>query len=230
MPAASTTFRALALSVIASLTVTGCQAVHDAGQAIGRADLVNDLAARLDRALELTYSADYQLPAGRAASIVQAQGPARSAYTWPGGKLTVTAEATAQCETDRAKAVCTLLAPPAPNAKPSVALFTEAKRRGLVTPPVVVGLLTEAALDAEAVITQSDTTLAGHHATCVGVRRSAGDFSACVTNEGALGSFAGELDGTSVELALTRWSDEVDGASFELPPGAGVVDHRATSS
>ncbi|MEO3775306.1 hypothetical protein ABGB16_00340 [Micromonospora sp. B11E3] len=229
MPAASTPFRALALSVIASLTVTGCQALDDAGRAIGRADLVNDLAARLDQALELTYSADYQLPAGRTASIVQAQDPARSAYTWPGGKLTVTVEVTAQCETDRARAVCTLLAPPAPNAKPAVALFAEAKRRGLATPPVVVGLLTEAALDPQAVITQSDTTLAGHHATCVDVRRSAGDFSACVTNEGALGSFTGELDGSPVELALTRWSEQIDGASFELPPGAGVVDRRSAN-
>jgi hypothetical protein len=232
MPAASTTFRALVLSVIASLTVTGCQSLEDAGRAIGQADLVNDLAARMDRALELTYSAEYQLPAGQTASIAQAQDPARSAYTWPGGKLTVTAEATTWCETDRAKAVCTLLAPPASSAKPSVTLFAEAKRHGLVTPPVVIGLLTRAALDSKAVITQSDTTLAGHHATCVDVRGSAGDvgtFSACVTNEGALGSFTGELDGKAVELALTRWSEEVDGASFELPPGAGVVDRRPAS-
>ncbi|MEU4772290.1 hypothetical protein [Micromonospora sp. NPDC023644] len=230
MPAASTTLRMLAVSVIASLTVTGCQTLDDAGRAIGRADLVNDMAARLDRALELTYSADYQLPGGQTATIAQAQDPARSAYTWPGGKLTVTPEATTRCETTAGRATCTLEAPPAPNAKPTVAMFTEAKQRGLVTPPIVVGLLTTAALDPEAVIAQSDTTLAGHHATCVDVEQSAGDFTACVTTEGALGSFTGQVDGRQVELALSRYRETVDGTAFDLPPDAGVVDRRPASS
>ncbi|MGK5738379.1 hypothetical protein [Micromonospora sp. URMC 103] len=230
MPAASTTLRLLAVSVIASLTVTGCQTLDDAGRTIGRADLVNDLAARLDRALELTYSADYQLPGGQTASISQAQDPARSAYSYPGGKLTVTADATTQCEATGARTVCTLAPPPTPGSKPSVAVFTEAKRRGLLTPPVVVGMLTAAALDPEAVIGQSDTTVAGHHATCVDVDRSAGDFTACVTTEGVLGSFTGHVDGRPVELALNRYSETVDGAAFELPAGAGVVDRRTTGS
>ncbi|MFI7491309.1 hypothetical protein ACIBXA_23270 [Micromonospora echinaurantiaca] len=230
MPAASTTLRTLAVSVIASLTVTGCQALDDAGRAIGRSDLVNDLAARLDRALELTYSADYQLPGGQTASIAQAQEPARSAYTYPGGRLTVTDEATTRCETTGARTTCTLEAPPAPNSKPSVTVFTEAKRRGLVTPPVVVGMLTEAALDPDAVITQSDTTLAGRHATCVDVRQAAGNFTACVTTEGALGSFTGQVDGKPVELALSRYRETVDQTAFDLPPGAGVVDRRTADS
>ncbi|MGW4500837.1 hypothetical protein ACWENR_19760 [Micromonospora sp. NPDC004336] len=230
MPAASTTLRVLAVSVIASLTVTGCQTLDDAGRALGRSDLVNDMAARLDGALELTYSADYLLPGGQAATMAQAQDPARSAYTWPGGRLTVTPEATARCETAAGKATCTLEAPPAPNAKPSVALFTEAKRQGLVTPPVVVGLLTAAALDPDAVIAQSSTTLAGHHASCVDVEQAAGDFTACVTTDGVLGSFTGQVDGRPVELALTRYREAVDGEAFELPAGAGVVDRRPATS
>ncbi|MEH0970804.1 hypothetical protein V6U77_06655 [Micromonospora sp. CPCC 205546] len=230
MPAASTTLRMLAVSVIASLTVTGCQTLDDAGRAIGRADLVNDLAVRLDRALELTYSADYQLPGGQTATVAQAQDPVRSAYTWPGGKLTVTPEATARCETAAGRATCTLEAPPAPNAKPTVTMFAEAKQRGLITPPVVVGLLTTAALDPEAVIDQSDTTLAGHHATCVDVEQSAGDFTACVTTEGVLGSFTGQVDGRQVELALSRYRETVDGTVFDLPPDAGVVDRRPAGS
>ncbi|MEU9505003.1 hypothetical protein AB0D32_01820 [Micromonospora sp. NPDC048170] len=230
MPAASTTLRMLAVSVIASLTVTGCQTLDDAGRAIGRSDLVNDMAARLDRALELTYSADYQLPGGQTATIAQAQDPARSAYTWPGGKLTVTPEATTRCETAAGRATCTLEAPPAPNAKPTVTMFAEAKQQGLVTPPIVVGLLTAAALDPNAVIKQSDTTLAGHHATCVDVDQSAGDFTACVTTEGALGSFTGKVDGRQVELALSRYRETVDPTAFDLPPDAVVVDRRPASS
>ncbi|MGN9774268.1 hypothetical protein ACTMS0_00590 [Micromonospora sp. H33] len=230
MPAASTPLRLLAVSVIASLTVTGCQTLDDAGRAIGHSDLVNDLASRLDRALTLTYSADYQLPAGKTATIAQEQEPARSAYTWPGGKLTVTEEATTRCESSGGRTVCTLEPPPAATAKPSVTVFTEAKRQGLVTPPVVVGLLTAAALDPDAVITSGDTTLAGRHATCVEVRQTADDFSACVTTEGALASFTGQVDGKPVDLALTRYREAVDSTAFELPPGAGVVDRRPAGS
>ncbi|SCL27725.1 hypothetical protein GA0070616_3556 [Micromonospora nigra] len=226
MPAATTTLRVLALSVIASLTVTGCQALDDAGRALERADVVNELAARMDQALTLTYSADYQLPGGQTATITQGQQPARSAYTWPGGRVTVTEEATTRCETTDDRTVCTLEPPPAPNAKPSVVVFDEVERQGLVTPPMVMGRLTTAALDSAAVITQSDTTLAGLHATCVEVRRSADDFTACVTTDGALGSFRGEVDGKPVEVALTRYQEAVDSAAFTVPPGAGVVDRR----
>ncbi|MEU0547406.1 hypothetical protein [Micromonospora sp. NPDC005979] len=230
MPAATTTLRMLAVSVIASLTVTGCQTVEDAGSAMGRSDLVNDLAARLDRALELTYTADYQLPGGQTAAIVQAQDPARSAYTYPGGRLTVTPDAVTRCTAAGGRTVCTLVAPPTPGTKPTVALFDEANQQGLVTPPVVVGLLTAAALDPQAVIKQSDTTVAGHHAACVEVQRSDGDFSACVTTEGVLGSFLGSVDGKPMELALSDYSESVEKDAFDPPAGAGVLDNRPGGS
>ncbi|PWR05353.1 hypothetical protein DKT68_27590 [Micromonospora acroterricola] len=230
MPAASTTLRMLAVSVIASLTVTGCQTFEDAGRAMGRSDLVNDLAARLDRALELTYSAEYQLPGGERAEIVQAQDPTRSAYTYPGGRLTVTPEAVTRCTAAGGRTACTLVTPPTPGTKPTVALFAEANRQGLVTPPVVVGMLTAAALDPQAVIKQSDTSVAGRHATCVEVQRSDGDFTACVTTEGVLGSFTGPVDGKPAELALSRYSDTVEQDAFDPPAGAGVVDRRPGGS
>ncbi|MFG1881852.1 hypothetical protein [Micromonospora sp. NPDC049102] len=230
MPAATTTLRMLAVSVIASLTVTGCQNFEDAGSAMGRSDLVNDLAARLDRALELTYTADYQLPGGQTAAIVQAQDPARSAYTYPGGRLTVTPDAVTRCTATDGRTACTLVAPPTPGSKPTVALFSEANQQGLVTPPVVVGLLTAAALDPQAVIKQSDTTVAGHHAACVEVQRSDGDFSACVTTEGVLGSFLGSVDGKPMELALSDYSETVEKDAFDPPAGAGVVDNRPGGS
>ncbi|GIJ19618.1 hypothetical protein [Micromonospora lutea] len=226
MPAASTTLRTLAVSVITLLTVTGCQALDDAGRAMGRADIVNDLAARVDRALELTYSAEYQLAGGKRALFVQSQDPARSSYTWPGGKVTVTDEATTRCDTDGSRTVCTLEAPPAPNSKPSVVVFAEAELQGLITPPMVMGLLTSAALDPDAVITERSTTVVGHHATCVDVRQNAESFTACVTGDGTLGSFTGQLDGQPVELALSRYRGQVDGGAFDLPAGADVVDRR----
>jgi len=83
---------------------TGCTAVSDPQGAIDQSRLVNDLAGRLNRADTLTYTADYQLSDGRDASIAQSQDPVRAAYTYPGGKLVVTAESTAACETANAVA------------------------------------------------------------------------------------------------------------------------------
>ncbi|MCI4064300.1 hypothetical protein MRQ36_17530 [Micromonospora sp. R77] len=230
MPAASTTLRVLAASVIASLTVTGCQSLDDAGTALGRADLVNDLAARMDRALEQTWAADYQLAGGRTASIAQTKEPLRSSYTWPDGKITVTQEAVTTCAVAAARTSCTVRPPVLTAGRPSVAVYREAGRRGLVTPPAVIHLLTTAALDPEASIAQHDTTLAGSPATCVDVSGAGDRFTACVTPEGVLGSFTGTLDGRPEELALTTWTDTVDPRAFEPPPGAGVVDRRNPKS
>lgn len=230
MPAVSTILRVLAASVTASLTVTGCQALDDAGAALGRADLVNDLAARMDRALEQTWAADYQLAGGRTASIAQTKEPLRSAYTWPEGKITVTQQALTRCETATGRTSCTVLPPVLTAGRPSVIVYTEVGKHGLVTPPAVIRLLTEAALDPQATIAQSDTTLAGHHATCVDVTGAGERFAACVTTEGVLGSFTGTLDGKPAEITLSRYTDEVQSMAFEVPAGAGVVDRRPATS
>jgi hypothetical protein len=230
MPAASTTLRVLAVSVIASLSVTGCQAVNDAGAALGRADLVNDLAARMDRSLEQTWAADYQLTGGRTASIAQTTKPLQSSYTWPDGKITVTQQAVTRCATASGRTTCTVSPPVLTAGKPSVVVYAEARKQGLVTPPAVIRLLTDAALDPEAIIEQSDTTLAGHHATCVDVTRSGDRFTTCVTTEGVLGSFTGTLDGKPTEFTLSRYTDTVEATAFDVPAGAGVIDHRTTTS
>ncbi|MFG1673280.1 hypothetical protein [Micromonospora sp. NPDC049282] len=230
MPAATTTLRVLAASVIASLSVTGCQTLDDAGVALGRADLVNDLAARMDRALEQTWAADYQLAGGRTASIAQTAKPLRSAYTWPGGKITVTQEAVTRCASTSARTSCTVSPPVLTAGKPSVIVYDEARKQGLVTPPAVIRLLTDAALEPDAVIKQSDTTLAGHHATCVDVANAGERFATCVTNEGVLGSFTGTLDGKAAEVTLSRYTETVEAATFDPPAGAGVVDRRTKTS
>ncbi|MGC4894856.1 hypothetical protein [Micromonospora sp. DT31] len=230
MPAASTTLRVLAASVIASLSVTGCQSLDDAGVALGRSDLVNDLAARMDRALERTWAAEYQLGGGQVASVAQTRKPLRSSYAWPGGKITVTQESVTRCASTTGRTSCTVSPPLLTAGKPSVIVYDEVRKQGQITPPAVIRLLTEAALAPDAVIEQSDTTLAGHHATCVDVSHAGERFAACVTNEGVLGSFTGTLDGKPAEMTLSRYTETVEAASFAVPAGAGVVDRRTTTS
>jgi hypothetical protein len=227
-----TAARAIAATVAAALMLAGagCGSLAQAQQVAGRADLVNDLAARLTAAGELSYSADYQLPAGGHASITQGQQPPRTAYAYPDGRLIVTVDATTECHTAGKVTTCTLTAPPVPGASPAAKLFTATGKVGLVPPSVVVGLLTTAALDPDAVIEQRDTTIAGEHATCVTVRgvdnAQASRFDTCITTVGVLGSFSAELNGTHVDLTMTSYRDAIDPAAFAVPAGATVVDHR----
>jgi len=218
---------AAAVGLMVIFATAGCGSFAEAQQVIGRADLVNELSARLSAAEQLTYSADYQLPGGQSAAIARAQEPARSAYTYPGGKLIVTPEATTECRAD----ACRRSAPPSPSANPLASLFSDPGTHGLIPPSVVVGLLTAAALDADAVIAQNDTTVAGQHATCVDVNAvenaPASAFKACITTTGVLGSFSGVVNGSQIELALTQYRDTVDDpGAFAIPPGAHLVPSR----
>jgi hypothetical protein len=220
----------LALVALGSLFTAGCGALDGAQRVIGRADLVNDLATRMDRATLLTYAAEYQLPDGKMATIAQAQEPPRATYAYPGGRVTVTEDATAECSGPATAVTCTLTPPPTPAARPAAGLFIDAGKHGLVAPAVVIGLLTAAALDADAVIQQHDSTVAGRHVTCVTVERvenaAAANFDACVTAEGVLGSFRGAVNGDHMDLTMINYRETVEAVAFELPAGAEIVDRR----
>jgi hypothetical protein len=120
--------------------------------------------------------------------------------------------------------------PVTPTSPAPAGVFTDARKSGMALPDTVLSLLNAASLDAEKTVRQHDTTIAGHHATCVAMSAVDGaesnDFTVCVTSEGALGSFAGTLGGVSVDVAMTHYSDEVDADAFEPPPTATLVDPR----
>jgi hypothetical protein len=221
---------AVALALSAPTAAWGCGTIGEAQQVIDRARLVNDLAARLDHASQLTYTAEYQLPGGASATIAQAQHPLRTAYTYPNGKLVVTPEATTDCRSEASATTCTLTPPESPSPDPAIALLDTVGSAGVVAPTLVVGLLTAAALDNNAVISQHDTTIAGEHATCVDVsgvdNAAASNFTACITAEGLLGSFKGTVQGVSVEISITRLSDIVGADAFDMPASAKTVDKR----
>jgi hypothetical protein len=222
--------RIITVSVVTLTLAAGCGDIDSTGQDITRGDLVTDLAGQLSRSSALTYSADYRLSGGATATIVQAQQPQRSAYLYPGGKVTVTADATTECRTAAKNLTCTMTAPPTPTSRPPATLFDSAGRQGMVTPTTVLGLLNATALDGDAEITQHDTTIAGRHATCVEVRdvdnAAASAYDACITNEGVLGTFAATIGDDAVDVAMTRYVEAVDGNIFDPPPAAKVIDRR----
>lgn len=212
------------LAVLALALAGGC--VNAAPPSAGRAQLVSDLAGRLERAGNLTYTATYGLPGGTRATIAQAQNPTRTAYRFPGGALILTPTSTASCTAT----ACTLTAPPAPSADPVSPLADGVAAQGLVIPTLAVALLTAATMDGDAVVTTHDTTLAGQSATCVRIgglsTAAASDFEVCVTTDGVLGSFDGVIAGQPVEFHLDRYDPIVAPEAFDLPSGVKVVDNR----
>lgn len=224
--------RGIAAAVLGLATIAGCDTLDDAKLVVDRADLVNDLANRLDQSSELTYFAQYQLASGETAGMAQAQTPVRSAYTYPGGTVVINPTAVTRCKTVSSATTCTVTTPPAANAAPATDVLDAARAQGLVAPTLVITLLTAAALDRDAVIEQSDNTIAGQHATCVDVSQvknaPASAFKACITTDGVLGSFSGVVSGEALETSLVKYTEAVPAAAFDLPTGAKVVDHRHT--
>jgi hypothetical protein len=211
------------LAASATLLVVGaCGGIDSASAAsIARGDLVSELATQLSASATLSYTATYQLAGGTEARITQVQKPTRVAYSYPGGRLIRTPDATTRCLGTETALKCTETAPGPADARSTGSLNT---------PDTVLAMLNIAAVDPGAVAEQHDTTIAGHHATCLaltGVARTpAPDFTVCVTAEGALGSFAATIGGKQADLALTAYSDKPDVTAFQLPPTAKVSDRR----
>lgn len=220
--------RVLVASLLALITLAGCGDLEQAAAAgSSRDDLASDLADQLGGSASLTYTATYQLAGGKTATISQAQEPTRSAYVYPGGKVIVTADAITRCEPRAKKLTCTMTAPTSPA---PAAVFVGAGKSGMALPESVLSLLNSASLDADKTVKQHDTTIAGHHASCVELADvdevAGGKFTACVTSEGVLGSFTGTADGTFEDVAMTRYTDKVEADAFEPSPEATLVDHR----
>jgi hypothetical protein len=222
--------RFLAVAALMLCVATaGCSDLDDPGQGLTRNDLVADLAAQMTAAADLTYEASYQLSGGGKATVAQTKKPARTAYVYPGGKITVTADATTECHMAKTT-TCTMTAPLTAASPAPATVFAGAGETGLVTPATVLALLNAAVLDNDVQVDQHDTTIAGRHATCVqlaGVDDAAArDFTTCITNEGVLGSFSGILNQTRMEVAMTHYSEQVEEATFALPQSAKLVDRR----
>jgi hypothetical protein len=221
-----TAVRLTVTGLVAAATMLLTAACSGAGSAnaasITHDDLVTELASQLDDVATLSYTATYQLAGGDEAQISQAQKPTRVAYTFPGGRLLRTSTGTIRCKGAESSLRCTENAP-----DPS-----DATAAGpLTTPEAVLAMLNMAAVDTGVVTdNQHDTTIAGHHATCLalsGVSRTpTPNFTVCVTAEGALGSFTATINGKQADLALTAYSDKPDFSAFELPPSAKLTDNR----
>ena len=246
---------ALSVTAAAALLLgtAGCTDLDQASAAgINHDDLLSEMSIQLARVTGLTYTATYQLTGGDTATVTQAQKPSRTAYVYPGGRLIQTATGTVRCIGDKTSstssssagsggagsgsggagkaAADTGKAPACTETDPTPATTAPLAGSALITPEAALAMLNSAALDQEVDATQHDTTIAGRHAICLDLDNVDGTparrFSLCVTNEGALGSFAATIAGTHYEQALTTYTEKAAPDAFDLPPAAKLTDKR----
>jgi hypothetical protein len=54
------------------------------------------------------------------------------------------------------------------------------------------------------------------------------EFSTCITSDGVLGSFTGQLGGKKIDVAMTGYADRVRSDAFDPSRNATTVDQRRT--
>jgi hypothetical protein len=211
----------------------GCTGLGQANAAgVTRVDLVSELTTQLASSAGLTYTASYQLAGGETATVTQSRKPPRTAYAYPGGRMIITPGGTTRCT----GGTCDERDP-----EPA----DDHSLPGLYTRDAVIALLNRAALDVATPPARHDTTMAGHHATCLtwlnpsaavapaadgSASPSPAGLTVCVTNEGALGRLSTTIGGVHTEMALTAYTDKADESAFSVPAGAHVTDHRSPAS
>ncbi|MEV6637586.1 hypothetical protein AB0M54_43335 [Actinoplanes sp. NPDC051470] len=214
--------RALPALLAGWLLLTGCGDLPAASaQGLAGNDLVGAMVTQLTASAGLTYTAGYHLAGGTTATFTQAQKPLRQGYDYPGGRLVVSSSEVTDCR-GASRPACTLTSPPATGSLPPA--LSAVQSTGLVPPPVVIKLLNTAALDQNVTIAPRDTTIAGHHATCLDLtgidNAAARDLGVCVTNDGVLGSFKGMIAGRQADMTMTEYDPTARYTAFTPPPGA----------
>lgn len=211
--------------IVGALLLGGCGEAASA-QGTGRNELVAEVARQLSGSSAPAYTAEYQLAGGRTATVTQTQDPPRTALEYPGGMLIVTGDAITLC----GAASCAMTDPVPGDAALPDALLAGAQAAGMVAPGTALALLNAAALSPDAENVSRDTTIAGHHATCVELAgvddERARTFTACVTTDGVLGSFTATIGGKPIDMAMTSYTPRAAPDAFTTPPGSKTVDKR----
>lgn len=191
-----------------------CDNIAAANGATDNQEFVQDIATRLKAASSTAYTAVYALGGGGTGTVAQLPATGQAAYTYPTGALLVASGRATLCtkSADR-RATCGSRAS-------VVATSTDLARGGLVRTDSVISLLDASALDRNSVISEHDTTIAGTSATCVTVDSSADstdEYEACVTADGLLGSFSGQVSGAPVDIMMINFRKSVSSDEFALP-------------
>jgi hypothetical protein len=204
----------------------GCGIVQNA---VDTANTLGEFSDRLGKASSLTYTAEYRTDGG---SVTLVQQPPSTAILHGDQRLILTADTMTICDAGECQQAASAAA------LADADLVGGVAGGGFLTPELALGLVAAAAVVPGSDVSTSEREFAGQDALCAdvtGIEDPTGteeeivqEFSVCVTEDGVLASFSGATNtGERASISLVGYSEEVDGAAFEPPAGATVVDVTA---
>lgn len=224
----------IAAAVVSAGTL-GCGVVSKAKQAVENVSAISDLADKLGKSDQLTYTGTYKLDDGSTATVVQQ--PPKAAFVGKSGRFILTEDALLLCSGTGSNVACQR----SPNQNKVAASADQAAYvsavagGGFISAPMAVAVMTAAAVVPGTKIDKSEKKVAGVNSTCLHVTGipadkdpnavTAKEFTVCVGDNGVLTTFTGVgTDNKKVGVELAKFSSKVDAKAFVPPAGAKIVD------
>jgi hypothetical protein len=224
----------IAVAVVGAGTL-GCGVVSKAKQAVENVSAISDLADKLGKSDQLTYTGTYKMDDGSTATVVQE--PPKAAFIGKSGRFILTQDALLLCNGTGSKVACQR----SPNQNKVAASADQAAYvsavagGGFISAPMAVAVMTAAAVVPGTKIDKSEKKVAGVNSTCLHVTGipadkdpnavTAKEFTVCVGDNGVLTTFTGVgTDNKKIGVELTKFAGKVDEKSFVPPAGAKIVD------
>jgi hypothetical protein len=233
-PPTSTRARTIAIVAAGLLGVgtLGCGVLSKAKNVVDNLSTISDYANKIQKADNLTFTADYKLSDGSTAQVVQK--PPNSAYIGKDSRFIVTADSIYLCSTDQGKLSCTKSANTSGGTNGADLSGASSIGAGFVTPELAVAILIAASVSPNAHVDKSTQKIAGQNSSCIKVTNTKPDpndpndlknFTVCITDQGILSKFAGKLtSGDDASIELTKFSTSADDNAFKPPAGAEIID------
>ena len=224
----------IAAAVVSAGTL-GCGVVSKAKQAVENVSAISDLADKLGKSDQLTYTGTYKMDDGSTATVVQE--PPKAAFLGKSGRFILTQDALLLCSGTGGNVACQR----SPNQNKVAASADQAAYvsavagGGFISAPMAVAVMTAAAVVPGTKIDKSEKKVAGVNSTCLHVTGipadkdpnavTAKEFTVCVGDNGVLTTFTGVgTDNKKIGVELTRFAGKVDEKAFVPPAGAKIVD------
>jgi hypothetical protein len=227
---------AAAAAITLGAGALGCGLIGKVKQAADNVTAISNLADRLGKSGQLTFTAEYKVEDGKTTTVVQQ--PPKAAYLGADSRLILTEDALYQCSGKAgAKVVChknPVQTGDLSQADRS-AYISAVAGGGFINAEMALALMTAAAVVPGVKITETTATVAGQKSDCLDVTGipkdqdpnavTAKEFHVCVSENGLLTRFKGVgTDDKALGVELTKYSEKVDPQAFVPPKGAQIIE------
>ncbi|GAA0730207.1 hypothetical protein GCM10010199_45340 [Dactylosporangium roseum] len=213
----------------------GCGLINQVKQTVDNVSAISDLADRLGKSGQLTFTAEYKTDDGSATTVVQQ--PPKAAYLGKEGRFILTENTLLSCSGPANKTVChkSPVQPGQLSSADRAAHLSAVAGGGFISTEMALALMTAAAVVPGVKIAQNTATIAGQKSDCLdvtGIPRdsdpnavTAQEFHVCVAENGLLTRFKGVgTDDKQLGVELTKYSEQVDPQAFVVPRGAKIIE------